>query len=494
MPATQAAALLRYRIQPDRVFIGTTTRLTLEIRNDTASAVTFGEGDAVEVTFPAGEGADALSRVVNYEAGAHPDEFTAGRVEGSTGTYRVRASGFEPRELLPGRSVLVTFDGVVVNGVPSDNVVVAVLEQLEEKAPSSVTMAKIPRELNVVAWLEDLVVGLGQQTTLHWQSFGGTRVVVAAFEDGSSDPNCPAGDRQPGYRCFPVSGDPPYPGSVEVGVPDPEQPEKTYTVRVLTPTAQHREARVTLTQHRAGITGFGAGPGMVRPTQPIGAMDQVPLLWTSVYGRRAELRTPTDSAGRRVSLNPATPLVVTPGRDAWLAAGDRSRIPATAEYVLRVSGFREPAEARLVYQLRPVRVLFFKYAKRVGDTLSDPVYEVDPRGWGAVEMMDSPPRPRTLTVYGPGGTKEVLYLGAGDTVHPQVQYFAATAGEGGKKTLHWVTANLTALRLEPVGYDVPAGQIANGSYEVAPSRTTDYVLRATAPGGEITSTLRVPVP
>lgn len=489
-----ADALLKYRIQPDKVFVGTTTSLTLEIRNETANTVSFGPNDGVEVTFPAGEGADALSRVVDYQPRALTEGFVAAQVAG-TPTYRVRAGGFEVRDLLPGHSVVVRFDGVKVNGVKSDaGVIVPVLEQLADEARSSVTVAKLAQELAVVAWLEQLVVGLGEETVLRWQSFGGTRVVVAGFEDGYEDPNCPAGDRRSGYRCFPVTGDPPSPGQMSVGVPDPDRPQWTYTVRVLTSDAQHREAQVTLTQHKAEITGFGGMPGMVKPTDPIGAADEVRLQWASLYGRKAYLQTPTDSAGRQVSLNPARVLAVQPGVDAWRGAADPRRIPATAEYVLRVTGFRAPAEARLTYRFKPVRALFFRFSKLTGDTLSEPVWEIDAAGWPAVEAVMSTP-PYTLTVYGPGETKQVLYLGSGDAVHPQVQYFAATAGQGGKKTLQWVTANLTALRLEPPGYDVPAGQMAKGSYEVTPTQTTDYVLRATAANGEVvTSTLRVTVP
>jgi hypothetical protein len=291
-----------------------------------------------------------------------------------------------------------------------------------------------------------------------------------------------------------VSGEgPPYAGETEVSVPDDTQEEKTYTVQVRAG-ADHREARVTLTQHKPEIIGFGAAPGLAEPTQPIGAMDEVPLQWRTIYGNRAFLQTPPNSAGSRVGLNPARPLPVTPGVDAYRSAADRSRIPATATYVLRVTGFRKPAEASVTYGLNPVKALYFKYSKLDGEKLSEPVWGVDPEKWPAVEVVMSTP-PFTMTVYGPGGTKQVLYLGGGDTVHPQVQYFAATAGEGGKKTLRWVTANVTALRLEPGGYTVPAGQVAKGTHEVTPAQTTDYVLHATAASGEtVTSTLRVVVP
>ena len=152
MPATQTVALLTYRIEPHQVFVGTATSLILELRNDTASVVTFGLDDAVEAAFPAGEGETALSRVVDYQPLALTDGFTATRVEGRN-AFRVRAAGFEARDLLPGHSVLVRFDGVKVNGARGA-ATVAVLEQLAEEAESSVTVEKIPQELNVVAWLE----------------------------------------------------------------------------------------------------------------------------------------------------------------------------------------------------------------------------------------------------------------------------------------------------------------------------------------------------
>jgi hypothetical protein len=491
MPATDPAALLTYAINPSQLFVGTTNALTLEVRNDTTAAIAFRPAtDRVVVTFPAGAGADALSTVVDYTPTPLTDGFTAVRVEGTNG-YSVRASGFVARSLAPGQSIRVRFDGVKVNGVPSDDVRVGVEERVKDQvAPASVKLAKLPQKLKVVAWLEQPVVGLGGRTRLNWLSFGGTRVVVFPFVDGRVDPGCPAGDRKPGYRCFPVTGEPPSPGSVEVVPGDPARAQWRYTVRLLTGTGEQDEVEVTLTQHAPAITGFGRAPGMDPPTDPIGAMDEVPLQWTTFYGQRAWLQTPTESAGQQVHLNPAAPRPVKPGFEAYRAAADVRQIPASADYVLRVSGFAQPAESRLTFRLNPVRALYYRFAKLEGTTLSDPVWQVDPRGWPAVEEVRSTP-PYTLTVYGPGGTKQVLYLGPGDTVHPQVQYFAATAAPA-KKTLRWVTANLTALRLDPGAYVVPAADVAAGTYEVTPTQTTDYVLTATAANGEtVTSTLRV---
>ena len=96
-------------------------------------------------------------------------------------------------------------------------------------------------------------------------------------------------------------------------------------------------------------------------------------------------------------------------------------------------------------------------------------------------------------MYQPGGGKTVLYLGPGDTTHPQIQYFnAAPATTGGGFVLTWVTANLTALVLAPDGYTVPSEQIAKSTYTVHPSVTTVYVLTGTAKNGQtVSSTLVV---
>jgi hypothetical protein len=233
---------------------------------------------------------------------------------------------------------------------------------------------------------------------------------------------------------------------------------------------------------------------MVKPTAPVGAIDELQLLWGTAYGRRAWLVTPTNSAGTPVALNPAASLAVTPGLDALHAAANPRQIPATADYTLRVSGFDRPAEQTIRFQLGPVGAAYFKYATMDNQgKLSDPVFAVTPRGWPAVQKVVSTP-PYTLTVYGPGGAVQVLYLGPGDSVNPQVQFFDAVVGQG-KKTLRWVTANVTSLRLEPGGYEVPTSAIARGSYDVTPTATTEYVLWATAANGvRVTSALLVTVP
>jgi hypothetical protein len=485
---------LKYRFQPDRVFTGLTASLTLEIHNDTPTSITFGRNDWIVATFPAGEGTTALSAAVDYTPVSLTPNFTAERIP-STNDFRVRISGFQARSLASGASILVRFDGVKVNAVIGD-VNVPIIEHIgTAEARDGARLSKIAKELNVIAWLERPVVGQGETTRLNWQSFGATRIVIAGFADSVVDPNCSGQYAQAGYRCFRPEGQPPYPGSVEVGIGRPADSQRRYTVIARTDTGESKQVEVTLTQHKPEIAGFGVGADMTRPTDPVGAMAEVQLLWSTVYGRRAWLITPTNSAGTQVAPNPAATLPVTPGLDALRAAASPRQIPATADYTLRVSGFDRPAEETLSFQLGPVGAAYFKYEKMDNQgKLSDPIFAVNPRGWPGVQKIVSTP-PYTLTVFGPGGTVQVLYLGPGDAVNPQVQFFDAVPGQGNQKTLRWVTANVTSLRLDPGGYQVPAAQIAKGSYEVTPTQTTEYVLWATAANGvKVTSSLLVTVP
>lgn len=486
--------LLKYLVRPDRVFAGTATSLTLEIRNETPSPVSFGRSDFILATFPVGQGATDLTATVDFTAVSQTANFAVDR-EGSTSNFKVRLSGFTARTIAPGGSVVVRFDGVKVNAVIGD-VTIPILEHLgtAAEARDSVKLAKIPRALAVVAWLENPVVGQGETTRLHWQSFGATRVVISGFADSAVDPNCSGQFARAGFRCFRVEGDPPYPGSMVVGIGRPGDAQWRYTLTARTDTGASTPVEVTLTQHKPEIAGFGVGAEMVKPADPVGAMAEVPLLWSTVYGRRAWLVTPTNSAGTPVDLNPAAPLKVTPGLDALHAAVSPRQIPATADYTLRVSGFERPAEQTISFPLRPVGAAYFKYGKMDNEgKLSDPIFAVNPRVWPAVQKIVSTP-PYTLTVFGPGGAVQVLYLGPGDSVNPQVQFFDAVAGQG-KKTLRWVTANVTSLRLDPGGHQIPAAQIVKGSYDVTPTQTTEYVLWATAANGVvITSSLLVTVP
>ncbi|HEX6370735.1 MAG TPA: hypothetical protein VF006_17595 [Longimicrobium sp.] len=484
---------LSYRLTPPKVFVATATGLTVTISVPTeGQAVTLQDGDEIDIYFPAPGSENALTEVLpTTVTSSRPDRFSAA-MSGTGEYYVVTPFGFDGQTLLPGESFDVVFGTFTVVGGTGSSAL-----RVDEfigsgKQTATLSVERLAQELNVIAWLRDLVVGLGQKTTLSWQSYGGTMVVVAGFDTGP-DSRCPPDYRVPRQKCFPVTGEPPHPGYTSVGVPSTTADQWQYTVRVYTSDGQSREQLVSLNQSRAFISGFGVAPGLTKPTAPVGAMQQVPLQWRTLFGTAAYLNTPAGQL--REPTNPAVPVPVQPGVDALNGAPSLQQIPDTVQYRLQVQGFGAPAEDTVPFRISPVRLLYYKYMQKDGEgKLSDPRYSIDPSGWKGVQQSLSP-QLNVFTLYQPGKFSEVRYLGPGDTTHPQVQYFAATPGEGGTQTLDWVTANVTAMVLNPGAYTVPADQIARGSYVVTPGGTTDYVLEATAAGGEkVTSTLRVTVP
>lgn len=495
-PLQIVTTLLRYSIQPAQVFVETSTTLTLTILNPLgAPPVSFkggAGGDEIDVTIPYGAGADALAASLNFTAQSATGGFTCARQAGSD-AFAVRPVGFGTTTLRPGESIVVEFTGVTINGTPSpagQPAQVAVQEYIgDADGATTVAVSKLAQQLAVVAWPRDYTVGLGEQTRLMWQSFGGTMVTVYGFQDGFIDPACAIAE--PGKRCFPVLGKPPHPGHVQVGVPA-NQAQWKYTVVVSVDSGQHEQQEVTINQHAPVITGLGAAPSLEPPSGPIGAMDPVDLQWSTVFAARAYLQTPAQGSPTRVQPNPTEPITVVPGKDVTAGWQPGGSVPGTAAYVLTATGFA-PQDVRTVpYTLKPVSIAYFKYRDRAQDgTLSGFSWLTDPPDWPAVEIQVST-APYTFTVRQPGGGSMTAYLGPG-TTQPQVQYFDAAAGEGGEYVLTWVTANVASLVLAPEGYTVPPGDVAKGSYTVKPDGPRTYVLTATPGGGgqAITSTLVV---
>lgn len=480
---------LDYRLTPPQVFVATSTGLTLTIGVPTqGSAVTLEDGDEIQVRFPAPGAPDALTMVLPLTVTSSDPRFTAA-LSGTGDYYVVAPFGFEGQTIAPGTAFTVTWGSFQVS--PDTGTSTIRVDEFIGSGTGGRALAveKVAQELNVVAWLEDLVVGLEQQTKLNWTSYGGTLVVVAGFQGGTHEA-CPQDLRRPGWKCFAVRGDPPYPAFTMVDVPSTSAAQWQYTVRVYTGDGQNREKVVSLTQHAAYIFGFGVYPDLAPPAAPVGATETARLSWRTIYGTEAYLTSPTGQ--HREFTNPANPVAVQPGVDAMQSAPSKSQIPDTASYKLQVKGFGGFVEATVTFRILPVRLLYFKYMQMDEQgNLSDPRWLMDPADWKGTDLKPAPDL-YTFIVYQPGSRTEVRYLGAGDTTHPQVQYFAATPGEGGRQTLTWVTANVTALVLNPGGYHVPGGEIAKGTYEITPPGTTDYVLEATAASGEkVTSTLRV---
>jgi len=486
--------LLQYRVTPPQVYISSTVNLVVTISNPLGAQPVVldpNNDDEIVIGFPDPAGSDPLTNTLPSQVVSSNNSFTCARSPG-TSNYLVQPFGFDAVTLQAGDSFTITFQNVVIDsstGSPS----LGFQEYIgSDSGSTSITVQKLPLQLSVVAWLDQLVVGLNQTTNLNWLSAANIGVMVSGYPDNNVDPNCPSTLRYPGQKCFSVSGSPPYSGYTAVGVGSSTDAQRTYTVTAYTGDGQQVQTQVTLTQHQPYIAGFGIPPAYTQPSAPMAAGASLQLQWKTWFATQAWVLNPANQTISR-DPNPTAPVTVNPGLDA--AAASRSpwtNIPATAVYTLNATGFQTSQSAKVTVQLLPPQVLYFKFMEQAeGGALSVVAYSVDPQAWPAYSVNLSA-QPYTLTVYQPGGTSTTLYLGSGDTTHPQVQYFAATPGENSQQTLNWVTANVTSLVLNPGAYTVPQADIASGSYQVTVSATTNYVLTATAANGDVvTSTLAV---
>lgn len=475
--------ILEYSIKPDEVYISLPASLMLIIENpiNNLPVIFKGgrQGDEIDITFPAPPahpGAGALTDKIDFSGRSQTDGFTVGRA--ASGNYFAVKPVGSGRELSPGEAIRIKFNPVTINPT-TGNPKVKIDEFIgSNQASTKVEISKVPCELSISAWLDPYIVGLKQQSTLYWLSFGGTSVEVAGFADGT------------GSRDFPVRGNPPYSDNTPVIVPSTIESQRTYTLKVTTNDGQHRETDVTLTQHAPTITAFSPDPP---PQGPVGATEQINLNWKTLYAIRAYLRTPRGGQDQRVHPHPSAPRPVQPGFDALAAAADWQLIPKKVAYTLLATGYDKPVSRDIHIELDTVKILWLKFGHKDADgNLSGIKFRMDPPDWHAVELTSSDPRLTTLVLHQPGGTKIDMWLGAGDTEHPQVQYFEADRKDDDQWTLTWVTANLASLVLNPGGYKVPEDQITEGSYDITPANKTEYVLEATGKNREtITSTLYV---
>src|SRR5690606_10442119 len=185
-------------------------------------------------------------------------------------------------------------------------------------------------------------------------------------------------------------------------------------------------------------------------------------------------------------------LTVNPGKEITeFYRSNYANMPAEIYYELVVNGFEKPAVKKIKIRLKPVNLMYFKYAKKdANGELSGMTFKFDPEEWIANEIQKDEDT-YTLTLYQPGGKTEVYYLGSGDTTHPQIQYFNSASKGDGVYELSWVTANLDKLELSPGG-DIPADQINSGTKNVNLTTTTSFTLKGTAKDGSvITSILNV---
>jgi hypothetical protein len=479
---TPSGTILQYAINPPKVFVSTTTDLTLVITNplNSGQTVTFrpgAQGDLVEVTFT---GQQAVTDDFNFASQSLTTGFTAGTLSPGSGVFNVQPTSLQKLE--PGQTIKVLFPAVVVNGQTGTAQV-----QIEEfigdsDETTTVSVERVAQELRVISWIDPQVIGLGQKTTLRWISFAGTKVKVSGFPGGT------------GEQTFPVHGDPPHPDSTQVGVAADEG-FRTYTLTVYTNDNKHAKDEATVYQNPPVISSLDGDPptgSVVRPNQP------VLLTWGTLFGQYAYLITPTANAP--ADLNVSTPVRVVPGDDAFASAGG-GPVPGQVTYELFVGGYKRGATQDVTYTISPVKILYFKYNTRDPGTgkLSGVSWKLDPPTWRGVRVTGAADLSK-IAVTQPGAPDTVWWLGSGDTAHPQVQFFDASAATSGAYTLRWVTANVKSLVLSwndgsPQSYAVPSGDVAGGVYNVTPKGSTQYLLTATGANGEVvTSALTAGAP
>lgn len=463
--------LFNYTFQPNQAFVATDITLTLIIQNPiSGNSVQFAggpKGDEIDIYFPVGSGATDLVSALTFNATSQTQKFTCAKA--ASGDYFiVRAPA--GATLTPGSQIVILFQPVTINGVQGE-AAVKIKEYIgSAENDDSQVITKLPQELNIIAWLDPWTVGLNQKATLLWQSMGGTTVEIHGYTD------------DPPVRVFKVSGDPPHPGNTDVAVGSTEI-QHTYTAQVLTDDGKHKEVSVTLTQHQPMITSFTADR-----SGTISVIDTVNLSWSLLYASSSSLKTPP-----QLLTNPLSPKSVVPGQDlAQAYKGNYGAMPDTASYVLTAYGFQGKPNLTLSFQLAPVQLSFFKFSVNKGGVLSGIVYRTNPQNWVPVQLTVVSPTLNTLTIFQPGQNSDIYYLGSGDTVNPQVQYFNATDDGNGQFQFSWVTANLKQLVLNPGSIQIASADIQNGSQTLSLT-AAQYTLTGIGNNGNtIVSVLDVP--
>ena len=460
--------LFQYSFQPPQVFVATTVDLKLVIENPvTGTPVFFAggpDGDEIDITFPVGSGNTDLVNALTFTATSLTEGFTCALDAG--GTYFAVKSPIGTT-VQPGERIEINFVNVVVNGAttsPPAAASVLIQEYIgSESGNISVNIDKLPAQLGIIAWLDPLIVGLNQPSTLYWQSMGGIGVEISGFPSGS------------GAEKFPVAGQPPYADSCKVTIASTTIPQRTYTAKVYTGDNQHRETTVTLTQQPPLILSYDADKGA-----KIGAADTVVLSWRSLYGSSTAISTPA-----AIINNPDSPVQVHPGNDLVEAyRGNFGNMPATANYPLTVNGYLNPATAPMSFEISPVGLAYFKFGTMNNEgMLSGVKVQTDPADWGATELQLSNEL-NTFAIYQPGGATSLFYLGSGDTTHPQIQYFEAESKGSGQYELTWVTANVSTLVLNPGTIQITGERIQRGSQIVTLTTSETYTLTGTAANGQ----------
>jgi hypothetical protein len=281
-----------------------------------------------------------------------------------------------------------------------------------------------------------------------------------------------------GTRTFPLSGTPPVSGHTTVMIQQGAHAQ-SYTLNVIKPgTGTVASAQVTLQNHTPFISVF-APVGELPAALPVDR--QVTLRYVTVFAATAELISPLGAWPLPVPASGS--VVVAPGADAYRIGGNSANIPSSLDYSLMAQGFSTPDTRTIRVTLAPIRVLYFKFLVDQDGVLSGAQAKLVPDSWPGQVVASQGDDLLVLTVWGPGGQVVQQYLGSGDTVHPQIQYFDAQPPAGGNVSVSWVSANLTALVLDPGGHAIPAGDVAKGQATIPLGGAGELVLTGTSASG-----------
>ena len=312
---------LDYSFLPNSVFVNSEGDLKLVIENPiTSESVEFKAGrggDSISVNFPVGDGDNDLVTSLDFGVGDVTSPFTCTLVGGDfviTSTQDV--------VLDPGESISVQFIQVPVNASTGDAAV-----QINEyvgtgSGSTSLTITKIPEELGVIVWLDPLIVGLNQESTLQFKSAASTKVVISGYPVA------------PGEKTFET---PPYSGSDKVVVGSNVNAQQTYIATAWAGSDQSKPESITLTQVPPVIT-------VMDPSeeQTVEAGEEVVITWRSMYGVGSTMKWLESQ-----KINPTSPLNTTPGNELTkiynISNHNADFMPDTVTYTLTVDGFKNPA-------------------------------------------------------------------------------------------------------------------------------------------------------
>ncbi|MFB6456396.1 hypothetical protein ACE38W_14080 [Chitinophaga sp. Hz27] len=464
-----------YRFSPSEIYTNAFVDLDLFIKNDTTDTINFDSDSLITITFPVGNTDTTLALDASFNGKSQTKSFSCAKDNPQAAIFNVTGIKLN-NPLAPGAEIHITFEQVAINSI-AGTAIVAINDYVltVEPIPSEVPIVKtVESKFGVLAYLQQLVVGLGQSTLLTWYSTGSAKVKVAGF------PEIPI------EREFPIQEPSPYRGTSPVNIAATAA-NTPYTVTAYDINGKASDPVIVyLYQSPAIINEFKAyktadlAPGQEVGDEPLTADQSITLDWTLTYAASSLLKKPDRSIS-----NPINPMTVVPGRDLVTAyQGNYDAMPDYASYKLSAFGYSDSRPTQeLRFKIKPIGIKYFKYNTRAEDgTLSGVTWATDPLNWPALEVQLSN-QPYKLIITHPGGTKTTYYLGDNDS-HPQIQYFNLTKS-GNQGTFSWVGKNLKTLvltRPDNSTYNVPGNVNTYGTLTEA-LKTGEYTLTGTANDG-----------